>query len=60
MRWGSPRFTWHRWFAWRPVRLQHGGGWVWLESVERWIDGHDWVDTLMGANHLYRLPGDTL
>jgi len=32
---------WHRWFAWRPVRMLNPGGtlyrWVWLEWIERKI-----------------------
>lgn len=26
---------WHRWFAWRPVRLEDWATWAWLETVER-------------------------
>lgn len=26
---------WRSWFAWRPVKLQTTGEWVWLERVER-------------------------
>lgn len=26
---------WHRWFAWRPVRLDDTRTWVWLETIER-------------------------
>ena len=32
---------WHRWFAWRPVRVRIGlarGRWVWLRLIERKID----------------------
>jgi len=29
------RAVWHRWFAWKPVLLDGGGPWVWLEAVER-------------------------
>lgn len=36
------------WFAWRPVRLWHGG-WAWLKTVRRrrvvkrgYLDGPDW------------------
>jgi hypothetical protein len=34
MQWGVDKTTWHRWYAWRPVRLMNGK-WVWLEYVER-------------------------
>jgi hypothetical protein len=27
-------FEWHRWYAWRPIRLEDGR-FVWLEAVER-------------------------
>lgn len=35
MRWKPkpPNRDWHRWFAWRPVKL--GSTWVWLEVIER-------------------------
>lgn len=31
------RKGWHRWFAWRPVRLgpHRSDAWVWLETIER-------------------------
>lgn len=32
---------WHDWFAWRPVRLRMGE-WVWLETVQRKGEWHDW------------------
>ncbi len=46
MRWTQrqPNTTWHRWFAWHPVRVLSGRTvpghnpvytWVWLEWVER-------------------------
>lgn len=38
MRWklsgGIDTDKWHRWFAWRPVKLQDGW-WAWLEYVDR-------------------------
>jgi hypothetical protein len=30
----AKRYSWHRWFAWRPVRIG-GIDLVWLEIVER-------------------------
>lgn len=40
---------WHRWFAWRPVPLDHWsehvgqqGKWAWLETVERRSRPYDW------------------
>lgn len=45
MRWGgketdaerrSRLSTFHRWFAWHPVRLDDTGQWAWMESVVRW------------------------
>lgn len=34
------RGKWNRWWAWRPVCIDHneadGGIWIWLEWVERW------------------------
>ena len=35
---------WSTWFAWRPVPLL-GGGWAWLEYVER----HEDFDNSWGA-----------
>ena len=39
------RYTWHRWFAWRPVRV-NDGRWVWRETVARkrvdGINGMKW------------------
>ncbi len=26
---------WHRWFAWRPVKLDGGKEWAWLEMLNR-------------------------
>lgn len=46
-----PKYEWHRWFAWHPVRLGQwrDGELVWLETVERvWISGDGWY---------YRIPG---
>ena len=45
------RAVWHRWFAWRPVKLMDGRI-VWLEEVERREQelGFDITDTY------YRLP----
>lgn len=44
-----PSEDWHRWFAWRPVRLGHWsdhvgkrGGWAWLETVERRARPYNW------------------
>jgi hypothetical protein len=45
----TPPREWHRWFAWRPVPLDHwsdhvctGGGWAWLETVERRSMPYNW------------------
>lgn len=44
----DPRFDWHPWFAWRPVKIRPGDGTagpvVWLETIERKAyraDGYD-------------------
>ena len=26
---------WHRWYAWRPVRLTHSKRWVWMRRIYR-------------------------
>ena len=49
-------YEWHRWFAWRPVRISAGKmrQWVWLETVWRIFisgyDGHDTVYLLIGED----------
>lgn len=35
MNWGYNSWEWRKWFAWRPVRLNYKGKWVWLEFVYR-------------------------
>lgn len=35
--WHNARAQWHRWFAWRPVRLESGDC-RWLEYVERRVE----------------------
>lgn len=49
MRFGEES-AWHKWFAWRPVKMSSDGGCiVWLEYVERkHYSGFFW----------YRLPGE--
>jgi len=53
----DPLATWHRWFAWRPVRIRPGDGTrgcvVWLEPVERKRENHP--DMLI-AWWWYRFP----
>lgn len=38
----DPRIDWHKWFAWRPVRIRAGDGntgpVVWFETIERKFD----------------------
>lgn len=55
----DPRCEWHRWFAWRPVRIKPGDGTrgpvVWLETIERQLDVEDgWGQTFV--IWWYRLP----
>lgn len=41
----NPSHEWHRWFAWRPVRLGHWSrseGWAWFETVERRARPYNW------------------
>lgn len=44
--------SWHKWFAWHPVRINRTS--VWLEMIERKADG--WDD--YNSRHIwtYRLP----
>jgi hypothetical protein len=35
-------YSWHRWFAWYPVRLHNTATYVWLETVERLFRANDW------------------
>lgn len=44
---------WHRWFAWRPVRLEDGIHCVWLQWVERRDISSYWVECFYWD---YRLP----
>ena len=39
-RWISEKPEW--WFAWRPVKLDDTGEWVWLERVDRRIELITW------------------
>lgn len=57
MRW-QPKdpLRWHRWFAWRPVRMDGGYVIVWLEMVERKLYSH-YPDS---ATYSYRfIPRET-
>jgi hypothetical protein len=46
------RKDWHRWFAWRPVRLgpYRGDPWAWLERVDRRVAD-------VRNEFVYRAPG---
>lgn len=46
------RKGWHRWFAWRPVRVgpYRSDPWVWLETIERQATAYQ-------QGFAYRLPG---
>lgn len=56
-KWDDYRFRkpWHRWFAWRPVKLgawyDKDRRWVWLEMLERKHDRYD-----ADINWVYRVP----
>lgn len=52
-----PSEEWHRWYAWRPVRLGHWSehigkraGWAWLEAVERRARPYNWPTEYRALN----------
>lgn len=57
------RWKWHRWFAWRPVRLQ-SGEFAWMETVERCMfggtnsEGDNWGYQYRRRNGRLRNRGD--
>ena len=53
MRLSPPITEWHRWFAWRPVRVNPTKQMVWLEWVER--KAHYWKHSPNYAYTEYRL-----
>ncbi len=42
----------HRWFSWRPVRLDNGK-WVWFKWVERTVDDRPLVYLGLLTEYLY-------
>ena len=46
---------WHRWFAWKPVRLRSHDC-RWLETVERRRRVYDMLTLMDGSIHNYHSP----